>query len=41
MSSTRHRSTHEVLNQAPPRVDVRSVPSRVHPLVPAAQLQVA
>ena len=22
MSSTRHRSTHEVLNQAPPRVDV-------------------
>jgi len=26
---------------APPRVDVRSVPSRVHPLVPAAQLLVA
>ena len=26
---------------APPRVDVRSVPSRVHPLVPVAQLQVA
>ena len=26
---------------APPRMDVGSVPSRVHPLVPAAQLQVA